>query len=106
MFSVWVTTQVVPGKRDQFLAAITANAAASVRDEPGCLYFDVIELDAEDGRYAFYEVYRDREAFEVEHRAAPHYAAWKAATVECIVEGQHRNTVGPRIISENDPAAS
>lgn len=99
MFIVWVTTQVVVGKRDRFLAAIAQNAAASVRDEPGCFTFDVIELDATEGRYAFYEVYRDRDAFEVEHRAAAHYASWKAAMEDCVVLSAHHNTVGSRIIS-------
>lgn len=99
MFSVWVTTQIVPGKASEFLAAIEVNARASVRDEPGCLYFDVIELDRDLGRYGFYEVYTNRAAFEIDHRAAPHYAAWKAGMVEFIEPGAHHNTTGERLLS-------
>lgn len=102
MFSVWVTTQVVPGKTTEFLEAIRANAIASVRDEPGCLYFDVIELNAAEGKYGFYEVYSNRRAFEVDHRAAPHYAAWKAGMADFIVPSAHRNTVGERLFGANE----
>ena len=43
MYTLIVSLQIRPEKRDRFLAAITENAAASVRDEPGCLRFDVME---------------------------------------------------------------
>ena len=43
MYTLFVSLQVRPEKRDRFLAAIAENAAASVRDEPGCLRFDVME---------------------------------------------------------------
>jgi (4S)-4-hydroxy-5-phosphonooxypentane-2,3-dione isomerase len=56
------------------LTAITENAAASVRDEAGCLRFDVME-DAQRPTHYFYEIYRDSEAFG-EYKAAPHFAVW------------------------------
>ena len=43
-------------KRDR-LTAITENAAASVRDEAGCLRFDVME-DAQRPTHYFYEIYQ------------------------------------------------
>ena len=62
------------------MTAITENAAASVRDEAGCLRFDVME-DARRPHY-FYEIYRkiyrDAEAFG-EYTAAPHFAVWRRA---------------------------
>lgn len=97
MHAVWVELEVLPGKLARFKAAITANAEATVRDEPGCVYFDVIELDAERQRYAFYEVYRDRDAFTVEHRGAPHYAAWKTAVDDTVVPGSQTITEGARL---------
>ena len=41
MFSLMVQMEVRPGRREEFLAGMAANAEASVRDEPGCLRFDV-----------------------------------------------------------------
>src|SRR4051794_16016067 len=43
VYTLIVSLQVRPVERERFLAAIAANAAASVRDEPGCLRFDVME---------------------------------------------------------------
>lgn len=97
MHSVWVEVQVIPGKLEQFLEAIRSNAEATVRDEPGCFFFDVIELDAHEQRFAFYEIYRDRDAFVIEHRGAAHYAAWKAAVAETIVPGSQTITEGRRM---------
>ena len=44
MFSLVVQMEVRPGRREQFLAGMSANAEASVRDEPGCLRFDVCSV--------------------------------------------------------------
>lgn len=101
MHSVWVEVRVVPGKREEFLNAIRANAAASLADEPGCYFFDVIELEAAELRYAFYEIYRDREAFTVEHRGAAHYGTWKQAVVETIVPGSQTITEGSRLFGSS-----
>ena len=46
MFSLWVTLEITPEGREEFLEAIAINARASVRDEEGCYRFDVIELGA------------------------------------------------------------
>lgn len=100
MHAVWVELEVLPGQLEAFQQAIAANARATVRDEPGCFYFDVIELDHERQRFAFYELYRDREAFVIEHRNAAHYAAWKAAVAETVVPGSQTITEGERILGE------
>lgn len=99
MYAVWVEVQVAPGKLERFLEAIAVNAERSVADEPGCHHFDVVELDAAEQRYAFYELYRDREAFTVEHRGAAHYADWKAAAAETLVPGSQVIKEGPRLLS-------
>ena len=72
MYTLIVSLQVRPEKRDRFLAAITQNAAASVRDEPGCLRFDVMEHAQQPNQFYFYEVYRDTDGFAA-HKAAPHF---------------------------------
>jgi len=40
-YALFVTLDVHPDKPTEFIEAITVNAAASLRDEPGCLAFDV-----------------------------------------------------------------
>ncbi|MBE3015527.1 antibiotic biosynthesis monooxygenase [Microbispora sp. NEAU-D428] len=97
MYAVWVEVQVRPGKLRQFMTAIEENARRSVADEPGCYFFDVIELDRQEQRFAFYEIYRDRSAFAEEHRSTPHYAAWRSTAGEVIVPGTHVNTEGVRL---------
>ena len=76
MFSLMVQLEVRPEDRDEFLAAITTNAQASVRDEPGCCRFDVTAVEGDDTRFVLYELYDDAEAFEA-HKRAPHFAAWR-----------------------------
>ena len=106
MYVLWVTLQVQPEHREEFLDAITANAAASVRDEPGCLGFDVIELDAAENRFAFYETYTDREAFEVGHKQAPHFQAWRQVAAKVLVPGTQVNTFGDVVAAESSTAAA
>ena len=45
---------------------------------PGCLRFDVLQDQADDNHFYFYEVYRDEAAFQA-HGQAPHFARWRAA---------------------------
>ena len=78
MYTLFVSLQVRPDKRDRFLTAIAENAAASVRDEPGCLRFDVMEDAQQPNRFYFYEIYTDPAAFDA-HKAAPHFAVWRQA---------------------------
>ncbi|MEU6786161.1 putative quinol monooxygenase [Nonomuraea angiospora] len=89
MFVVIVQLQVRPDRLEPFLDGIRANARAT-RDEPGCLRFDVVRRDDDPHRFVLYEIYRDEAAFFTEHRAAPHYAAWRQVAEACVTE--HRNT--------------
>jgi quinol monooxygenase YgiN len=78
MIAKWVKVRVKPDMRQKFLDAIEVDALGSEQDEPGCVRFNVLQDDADENVYYFYEVYRDEVAVEA-HRAAPHYAVWKAA---------------------------
>lgn len=78
MIAKWIKVRVKPELRQKFLDAIEADAVGSERDESGCVRFNVLQDDADENIYYFYEVYRDQAAVEA-HRAAPHYAVWKAA---------------------------
>ncbi len=77
MYAVVVPLKVKPEMREKFLAAALDDSTCSVRDEPGCLRFDVLQDNADPNRFFFYEVYKDEAALDA-HRAAPHYAVWKA----------------------------
>ncbi len=78
MLAMWVKVRVKPEERERFLKAIEVDALGSERDEAGCLRFNVLQDAQDQNVYYFYEVYRDEAALEA-HRAAPHYAVWRAA---------------------------
>ena len=79
MLALWVKVRVKPEERGRFLKAIEVDAVGSEKDEPGCLRFNVLQDQRDQDVYYFFEVYRDEAALEA-HRAAPHYAVWRAAT--------------------------
>jgi autoinducer 2-degrading protein len=85
MFALVVSLRVKPGKDRQFLAAIEANAAASLRDEPGCRRFDVLRDNADPRHYLLYELYDDEAAF-LAHRSMPHFPVWRRAAAEYVDE--------------------
>ena len=84
MFSLMVQMEVRPGRRAEFLAGMAANAEASVRDEPGCLRFDVCSVGSDENRFVLYELYTDAAAFEA-HKASLHFAEWRTVAAEVVV---------------------
>jgi quinol monooxygenase YgiN len=70
-----VKVKVKPEKRQQFLDVIEDDSICSVRDEPGCVRFDVLQDNDDPNTYYFYEVYHD-EAAVAAHRQTPHLAPW------------------------------
>jgi (4S)-4-hydroxy-5-phosphonooxypentane-2,3-dione isomerase len=96
MFSLMVQMEVRPGRRAEFLAGMAANAESSVRDEPGCLRFDVCAVGSDENRFVLYELYTDAAAFEA-HKASPHFARWRTVA-ERVVVGQV-NTPGELLVT-------
>jgi len=96
MLAMWVKVRVKPDGRERFLKAIEVDALGSERDEPGCMRFNVLQDGQDQNVYYFYEVYRDEAALEA-HRAAPHYAVWRAAadTLDGAPEATRCQTVFP-----------
>ena len=97
MLAMWVKVRIKPEARQRFLDAIEVDALGSERDEPGCLRFDVLQDTDDPNVYYFYEMYRDEAAIEA-HRAAPHYAVWRAAAdaLDGPVEVMRTASVFPR----------
>ena len=93
MFSLVVQVEVRPDRREEFLAGMRANAESSVRDEPGCLRFDLSEVAADPNRFFLYELYTDAAAFEA-HKASPHFAQWRRIAERVLVPGSQVNTAG------------
>jgi quinol monooxygenase YgiN len=75
---------------------MAANAESSVRDEPGCLRFDVCAVGSDENRFVLYELYTDAAAFEA-HKASPHFARWRTVA-EQVVVGQV-NTPGELLVT-------
>ncbi|CCG04236.1 putative quinol monooxygenase [Blastococcus saxobsidens] len=96
MFSLVVQMEVQPERRDEFLAGMAANAEASVRDEPGCLRFDVCSVEGDDNRFVLYELYTDAAAFAA-HKAAPHFARWRTVAEQVLVA--QVNTPGQLLVT-------
>jgi autoinducer 2-degrading protein len=96
MLAMWVKVRIKPEQRARFLEAIEADAEGSERDEPGCLRFNVLQDAQDQNVYYFYEVYRDEAALEA-HRAASHYAVWRAAadTLDGAPQATRCNPVCP-----------
>jgi autoinducer 2-degrading protein len=103
MYTVSVRLEVHPDKLDEFVAGIHANARASLKDEPGCLRFDVHRDRDEPTVFYFYEIYIDRRAFEVAHRSAPHYADWQRVVASCVVTGTQKNTYSEPLFPQDIP---
>ncbi|MGW6697420.1 putative quinol monooxygenase [Nocardia sp. NPDC055049] len=83
MFSRIVTLQIRPGAREAFSTAIAANAHSSVRDESGCVRFDVCADRTDPQRFVIYEVYTDAAAAEA-HRTTDHYLRWRSLADQLV----------------------
>ena len=84
MLVVHVHVRVRPGHADDFLAASTDNARASLT-EPGVLRFDVIQDQDHPDHVVLVEVYRDDDA-SAAHKLTPHYAVWRDSVAEMMAE--------------------
>lgn len=86
MFSIFVKNEVKNGCREQYLSIMKSNAQASVRDEKGCMVFDVLIDQENDHTFYLYEIYAD-EAALAQHKQMPHYLESRKLLgdmVECV----------------------
>jgi len=105
MYTVLVNLTVRTDLVDEFVDGIRVNAAASLRDETGCLRFDVNRSTERPNEFILYELYADEDAFYVAHRKAPHYAEWKRVAAKCVMPGGHINTFAHPVFPEAIPEA-
>lgn len=85
MYSILLKTRLKQGSRDAFLSAMRNNAAASVRDEPGCISFDVL-LDRSDSDVVWlYEIYVDEAALD-DHMRTAHFMASRPLVEPLILD--------------------
>lgn len=84
---------------DLHLVRITANAQASVREEPGCLRFDVME-DAQPNQCYYYEIYTDAAAFDA-HKASAYFAQWRLLAEVCLVPDSQVNIFSNMVVSHD-----
>lgn len=82
-FVVIVDFRLKPGIQAEFRVLMDENARASVRDEPGCRRFDVVEPQGEPGRILLYEIYDDAAAFDA-HCRTSHFEKFDAASAPLV----------------------
>jgi (4S)-4-hydroxy-5-phosphonooxypentane-2,3-dione isomerase len=85
-FAVIVEFSVGAQNHDRFRELILENAAASLRDEPGCRQFDVLvpEGGSAGGEFSLYEIYDNADAF-AQHLKAQHYLQFDAISAPLVV---------------------
>ncbi len=84
-FVIVVDFRLKAGARPAFRPLVDANAAASVRHEPRCRRFDVVEPEGEPDRVLLYEIYDDAAAFD-DHCRTPHFLNFEAASAPLVDE--------------------
>jgi len=88
MFVNAVDLDIVPAERDNFIAAIKENGAATAK-EPGCRRFDVLNLASDPNHFFLYEVY-DNEAALKAHRETEHFKKYQATTGKMVAKREAR----------------
>jgi autoinducer 2-degrading protein len=66
-----------PASAQQLMAALKEVAEASVKEEPGCLQFDILTDQEDPLKLMLYEVYADEAATKA-HQQTPHFQKFLA----------------------------
>jgi quinol monooxygenase YgiN len=88
MFVNAVDLDIVPAERENFLAAIKENGAATAK-EPGCRRFDILNLASDPNHFFLCEVY-DNEAALKAHRETEHFKKYAAAASKMVAKRDAR----------------
>ena len=86
---VLAVTWMAKETQESAVADVFRKLTAESRKEPGCLMFQVHQLQSDPRRFFIYEQYRDQAALDA-HRASPHFtqlARGQLFTVADRIEG-------------------
>ena len=83
MYIIVNHSQVKPEHREAYIEAILDDARCSLRDEPGCIRFDVMQDRQDPNSFHLCAVYRDEDAFDA-HVRAPHLRRYQEATRDIL----------------------
>ena len=76
---LFVELEIVPGKRDAFLARAQKHRERVLEHEPGCQRFDISVPEEGENAVRLYEVYADQAAFDL-HMETGYMKAYRADT--------------------------
>ena len=87
MYIIIAAIQIKEGFKEQYINGLIENASSAVKDEPGCLRFDVIQDAKDENKIWLYEVYHDEAAFQA-HTRAPHFIKFRDASADWREQGE------------------
>src|SRR4029434_2497680 len=77
MYAIFVTIKIKPGFAEKFKEASLGDAQGSVRDEPGCLRFDMHQRTTDPNTLHLFTVVESKDAPLARNRTAPNYQEWR-----------------------------
>lgn len=80
MFVVIVDIIVKPEFAERFREAIILQGETSMKVEPGCLRFDILQVPGQPDHFTLCEAYVDEATFNDVHRKTPHFARYAETT--------------------------
>lgn len=90
MFVVSVSINVKEKHTEAFLEHVIANAISSMREEDGCLQFDVCRSNDHDNLIYLYEIYTNEDSFDL-HLKSNHFLKFEASTGYMILQKTVKN---------------
>lgn len=81
--AIFVELQAKPGSFDAFRIAMLKHAATSLKEDGGCLQFDVFAPKDLPNTLMLYEVYKDESSF-LDHAKSKHTADHQAVTKDMV----------------------
>jgi len=85
MYVVTVTFDIHPAAVDDFMPLMRQQAANSRRLEEGCHQFDIAYEQSNPCRIFLYELYEDRDAFDL-HLESAHYQRFASLTESMVAK--------------------
>ena len=82
MFVIAAEFRIKTDRIQDFQKLIAWQAGRSIAEEPGCLQFDVCQMQDEPELFLLYEVYTDAKAFDEDHVKIPRFEEFIAKAGE------------------------